>query len=187
MSLTALDRSATPPTLRDLECDSTGALRVTGVSGSSGTSSSGLTNAELRAAAVAVSAQTLPLPAGAATAAKQDVAAASLVSIDSKTPALSGNAVPVTASARTCTGRQTIALTAGVVTTLTVPNGSLAAAIQADGNTVRATLDGVTAPTATVGTRIDDGVIYYVDTALGAVKLFAAVACAVQVAYFDRA
>ena len=126
-----------------------------------------------------------------------------LVSIDNKTPALVGGAVPVSgpltntelratavpvsAAARTCTGRQTLALAAGVVTTLTVPGSSLAAAIQADGNTVRVTLDGVTAPSATVGTRIDDGVIYYVDTALASVKLFAAVACSAQVVYFDKA
>lgn len=123
-------------------------------------------------------------------------------SIDAKTPAagaaravtgpltdaqLRAGPVPVSAAARTCTGRQRIALAAGVVATLTVPNGSLAAAIQADGNTVRCTLDGVTAPSATVGTRIDDGVIYYVDTALASVKLFADVACAAQVAYFDKA
>lgn len=99
----------------------------------------------------------------------------------------SGVTQPVTAVTRACTGRQTIPLTAGVVATLTIPGSSVAAAIQADGNTVRCTLDGVTAPSATVGTRIDDGVIYYVDTALANVKLFAAVACSVQVAYFDKA
>lgn len=54
MSLIALDRSTTPPTPRELECDSTGALKVTGGIGE-GVSSSGLTNTELRAAAVAVS------------------------------------------------------------------------------------------------------------------------------------
>ncbi|WP_300434805.1 hypothetical protein [Zoogloea sp.] len=107
-------------------------------------------------------------------------------SIDAKTPA-AGAARTVTAAARTCTGRETIPLAAGVVTTLTVPGGSIAAAIQADGNTVRVTLNGATAPSATVGTRIDDGVIYYVDTALASVKLFAAVACSAQVAYFDKA
>ena len=126
-----------------------------------------------------------------------------LISIDNKTPALVGGAVPVTgpvtdtqlraapvtvaASARQCLGRQTLALSAGVVTTLTVPGGAVAAAIQADGNTVRCTLDGATAPSATVGTRIDDGVIYYVDTALANVKLLAPVACSAQIAYFDRA
>ena len=129
---------------RRLVCDADGKLIVSGAAG--GGSSGGLTNNELRA-----------------------------------------TAVPVSAAARICTGRETIPLAAGVVTTLTVPGGSLAAAIQADGNTVRVTLDGVTAPSATVGTRIDDGVIYYVDTALASVKLFAAVACAVQVAYFDKA
>ena len=150
-----------------------------------------------------ISAASLPLPAGAATAAKQDVAAASLTSIDGKTPALVGGAVPVagpvtdtqlraspvpvSASARQCVGRQTLALSAGVVTTLTVPAGAVAAAIQADGNTVRCTLDGATAPSASVGTRIDDGVIYYVDTALANVKLLAPVACSAQVVYFDKA
>ena len=126
-----------------------------------------------------------------------------LVSIDNKTPALVGGAVPVagpvtdaqlraspvpvSASARQCVGRQTLALSAGVVATLTVPAGAVAAAIQADGNTVRCTLDGGTAPSATVGTRIDDGVIYYVDTSLANVKLLAPVACSAQVVYFDRA
>ena len=117
-------------------------------------------------------------------------------SIDNKTPPLvngripvdgSGVTQPVSAVTRACVGRQTIPLAANTVTALTVPGGSVAAAIQADGNTVRVTLDGVTAPSATVGTRIDDGVIYYVDTALASVKVFAAVACAVQVAYFDKA
>ena len=126
-----------------------------------------------------------------------------LVSIDNKTPALVGGATPVTgpvtdtqlraspvpvsASTRQCVGRQTLALSAGVVTTLTIPGGAVAAAIQADGNTVRCTLDGATAPSATVGTRIDDGVIYYVDTSLANVKLLAPVACSAQIVYFDKA
>lgn len=96
------------------------------------------------------------------------------------------SAVAVAATARTCTGRQTLALTANVVTTLTVPANSVAAAIQADGNTIRVTLSGAD-PTATVGTRIDDGVIYYVDTALASVKLLAPVACSAQIVYFDKA
>lgn len=124
-------------------------------------------------------------------------------SIDTKTPMLIGGAVPVagpvtdtqlraspvsvSASTRQCVGRQTLTLVAGTVTPLTVPAGVVAAAIQADGNTVRCTLDGATAPSATVGTRIDDGVIYYVDTALANVKLLAPVACSAQVVYFDRA
>lgn len=146
-----------------------------------------VTDAQLRAAAVAISAAALPLPTGAATAARQDLAQAKLDSIDSKTPALQSGAAPVTAVPRQCLGRQTLALSAGVVTTLTVPAGAVAAAIQADGNTIRCTLDGATAPSATAGTRVDDGVIYYVDTALANVKLLAPVACSAQVAYFDRA
>lgn len=94
--------------------------------------------------------------------------------------------VPVAATARTCTGRQTLTLTANVVTTLTVPANSVAAAIQADGNTIRVTLSG-SDPTSTVGTRIDDGVIYYVDTSLAAVKLLAPVATTAQIVYFDKA
>lgn len=104
----------------------------------------------------------------------------------SVTMASDQSAVPVAATARACTGRQTLALTANVVTTLTVPANSVAAAIQADGNTIRVTLSGAD-PTATVGTRIDDGVIYYVDTSLAAVKLLAPVACSAQIVYFDKA
>lgn len=90
MTLTALDRSTSPPTPRELECDSTGALRVSGAPAPGGTASGGLTNTELRAAPVAVSgpvtdvqlrasalpvsASTLPLPTGAATAANQATA-----------------------------------------------------------------------------------------------------------------
>ena len=99
----------------------------------------------------------------------------------------SGVTQPVSAVTRACVGRQTLALSAGAVTTLTVPSGAVAAAIQADGNTVRCTLDGGTAPSATVGTRIDDGVIYYVDTALANVKLLAPIACSAQIVYFDKA
>ncbi|GLT22693.1 hypothetical protein GCM10007933_21530 [Zoogloea oryzae] len=92
----------------------------------------------------------------------------------------------VSATARACVGRQTITIAAGSIVTLTPPGGAVAAHIQADGATVRITLEG-TAPSATTGTRIDDGVIYPVDTSLAAVKLFSATACAVQVGYFDKA
>ena len=148
--LVALDTSTNPPTYREVLCDSSGALVVSGTvsGGASGGASggSGLTDAQLRA-----------------------------------------SPVPVSASTRQCVGRQTLILTAGVVTTLTVPGGAVAAASQADGNTVRCTLDGATAPSSTVGTRIDDGVIYYVDTALANVKLLAPVACTAQIVYFDKA
>lgn len=98
-----------------------------------------------------------------------------------------GNPVPVTASARTCVGRQTISVTTGSVVTLTVPGTAVAASIQADGNSVSITLDGTT-PTSTVGSRIDDGIFFYVDTALANVKLIARTATTnVQVAYFDKA
>ena len=165
---------------RPAKCDTTGARVVSGgVSGGGGSGTSDTTEVTQLAVKAAVQ------------------------SIDTKTPTLIAGAVPVSgpvtdtqlratpvtvaASARQCLGRQTLALSAGVVTTLTVPAGAVAAAIQADGNTVRCTLDGATAPSATVGTRIDDGVIYYVDTALTNVKLLAPVACSAQVVYFDRA
>lgn len=91
------------------------------------------------------------------------------------------------AAARSCLGRQTISVTTGTVVTLTVPANSAAAMIQADGNSVSITLDGTT-PTATVGIRIDDGIFFYVDTALANVKLIARTATTnVQVAYFDKA
>ncbi|UCV13769.1 hypothetical protein [Quatrionicoccus australiensis] len=96
-------------------------------------------------------------------------------------------AVGVVGTARACVGRQTLNVTAGAVSTLTVPVGAVAAAIQADGSAVSVTLDGASAPSATVGTRIDDGVIYYVDTSLANVKLIARTAgTKVQVVYFDK-
>ena len=99
----------------------------------------------------------------------------------------SGNPVPISATARSCLGRQTISVTTGAVVTLTVPANSAAAMIQADGNSVSITLDGTT-PTSTVGMRIDDGIFFYVDTALANVKLIARTATTnVQVAYFDKA
>ena len=95
--------------------------------------------------------------------------------------------LPVGATPRNCVGRQTISVTTGSVSTLTVPATAAAAMIQADGNSVSITLDGTT-PTSTIGSRIDDGVFYYVDSVLSLVKLIARTATTnVQVAYFDRA
>lgn len=139
--LVALDTSTNPPTYREVLCDSSGALVVSGtVSGTSG-----LTDAQLRA-----------------------------------TP------VPVNAAPRASGGRETIPLAAAGTASLTVPVGAVAAHIQADGATIRIRLDGQ-APTATVGTRLDDGVIYPVDTSLAGVRLYGVGACNVQVVYFDRA
>ncbi len=143
-----------------LQVNDAGQLVVSGTVGGGGGSSGGLTNSELRAAAVVV---TGPLTDAQLRAA----------------------AVPVNATTRTCVGRETIALAATTVTSLTVPGGALACDIQADGNTIRVTLNG-SDPSATVGTRIDDGVIYPVVTALASVRLFAPVACAAQVVYFDK-
>lgn len=54
-----------------------------------------LTDTQLRASALPVSASALPLPTGAATGVKQDTANSSLSSIDGKLPALSSGRVPV--------------------------------------------------------------------------------------------
>ena len=97
------------------------------------------------------------------------------------------NPLPVAAAARNCVGRQTLDVTTGSVATLTVPNGAVAANIQADGSTISITQDGTT-PTATVGSRVDDGMSWYVDTALANVKMIARTAATkVQVCYFDKA
>ena len=98
-----------------------------------------------------------------------------------------GNPIPITASTRVCVGRQNISVTAGSVSSLTVPGGAVACVIQADGSAVSIALDG-TAPTSTSGLRIDDGVLFYVDTSLTAVRLIArAASTSVQVAYFNKA
>lgn len=143
--LVALDTSTNPPTYREVLCDSSGALVVSGTVSGEASGGSGLTDAQLRA-----------------------------------TP------VPVNAAPRACVGRETIPLAAAGTASLTVPVGAVAAHIQADGATIRIRLDSQ-APTATVGTRLDDGVIYPVDTALAGVRLYGVGACNVQVVYFDRA
>lgn len=107
-------------------------------------------------------------------------------SINTKTPALQGGAVPVNASARVCLGQELIALTSGSTASLTVPGSAVAAHIQADGATIRIRLDAVL-PTAAFGTRLDDGVIYPIDTVLSNVRLYGTGASNVQVTYFDRA
>lgn len=97
-----------------------------------------------------------------------------------------GNPLPVSATARNCVGRQTLSVTTGAVATLTPPAGAVAALIQADGSAVSITLEG-TNPTANLGMRIDDGVLFYVDTNLANVKLIARQATTnVHVAYFDK-
>jgi len=97
------------------------------------------------------------------------------------------NPMPVAAAPRTCVGRQTLAVTTGAVVALTIPGTAVAATVQADGGSVSITLDG-TAPTAGVGTRLDDGLIYDVSSVLASVKLIArSVNCNVQIEYFDKA
>ena len=100
----------------------------------------------------------------------------------------SGNPLPINAVQRTCLGRQTLSVTTAAVATLTVPANAVAASIQVDGgSSVSITLDGVTTPTSSIGSRLDDGVFYYVDTPLASVKLIARTATTnVQVVYFDK-
>ena len=100
----------------------------------------------------------------------------------------SGNPLPINAVQRTCLGRQTLSVTTSAVATLTVPANAVAASIQVDGgSSVSITLDGVTTPTSSIGSRLDDGVFYYVDTPLASVKLIARTATTnVQVVYFDK-
>lgn len=99
-----------------------------------------------------------------------------------------GNPLPINAVQRACVGRQTLSVTTGSVATLTVPVGAVAALLQVDGaSPVSLTLDGTTNPTSTIGTRLDDGIFYYVDTALANVKLLARTGTVnIQITYFDK-
>lgn len=83
-----------------------------------------LTDAQLRASAVPVSATSLPLPAGASTAALQAAGNASLASIDGKAPALVAGRVPVDGSGAT----QPISAAA-----LPLPSGAATSANQTSG------------------------------------------------------
>ena len=99
-----------------------------------------------------------------------------------------GSPVPVNAVNRNCVGRQTLSVTTGAVSTLTIPGGAASALIQSDGSAISITFDGVTAPTATIGVKIDDGMFQYVDTPLANVKMIARSATTnVQVVYYDKA
>ncbi|WP_234082386.1 hypothetical protein [Azonexus sp. R2A61] len=145
-----------------------------------------LTDAQLRAAAVPVDLAAATVGTGA-TGVAQSAGGAGLFGWLSSILATLRAALTVQGSTRTCLGRETLAVMTGAVSTLTVPANSVAAFVQADGGTVRITLDGATNPTATVGTRIDDGVIFAVDTPLASVKLIAtSAACNVQVSYFNK-
>lgn len=142
-----------------------------------GGASGGLTNTELRAS---------PVPVSGPLTDAQLRAAAVPVSGPVTNAQLRAAPVPVNAATRACLGRETIALAAAGTASLTVPANAVAAHVQADGATIRIRLDGQ-APTATVGTRLDDGVIYPVDSTLAGVRLYGVGACNVQVVYFDRA
>lgn len=98
-----------------------------------------------------------------------------------------GNPLPVNAVTRLSVGKQTLAVTNSVVSSLTAPVGAVAAIIQADGGAVSASFD-ATSPTASNGLRLDDGAIFYADTALADVRLIARAATTnVQVIYFNKA
>ena len=194
--------------VRKVAVDDQGRLIVSGVvSGGASGGTSDTTEATALLIKTAVQNININLGSAADAAAASDTGASSIVSLIKRSlqrwttlleriPALvsgripvdgSGVTQPVSAVARACLGRQTITLVAGTVTPLTVPNGAVAAEIQADGNPIRCTRDGATAPTSTVGTRIDDGVSYYVDTSLANVKLLAPVGSTAQIVYFDKA
>jgi hypothetical protein len=80
----------------------------------------GLTDAQLRATAVAVSAASLPLPTGAATAANQTTANSSLSSIDTKLPAaVTPGLLPVDTLASVGVARQLAAGATSANTALT--------------------------------------------------------------------
>lgn len=93
-----------------------------------------LTDAQLRAAAVPVSNASLPLPAGASTAAKQDTGNTSVASIDTKTPAL-GQALAAASSPVVLTAIQQAALTppAAITNFANETGGHLAAIDTAQG------------------------------------------------------
>ena len=99
-----------------------------------------------------------------------------------------GNAIPISAQSRTCLGTQMLtSLSTSTPASLTVPTGAVCADIQADGGTVRMRRD-ATAPTATTGWRIDDGLSVTVDSVLADVRLLAVSGTTtnVQICYFDR-
>jgi hypothetical protein len=85
---------------------------------------------------VPVSAVSLPLPSGAATAAKQDTGNTSLASIDTKTPAL-GAALKAASTPVNIASDQTVPVSAA---SLPLPAGAATAASQDTGNTSLATL-----------------------------------------------
>ena len=101
---------------------------------------------------------------------------------------LRASALPIAAQSRTCLGTQMLtALSASTAASLTVPDGAVCADIQADGGTVRMRRD-ATAPTATQGWRIDDGMSVTVDSVLASVRLLAVAGTTtnVQICFYDR-
>ena len=96
-----------------------------------------LTDSQLRATAVPVSASSLPLPTGAATSANQTTANASLASLDSKAPTLVTGRVPVDGSAVT----QPIS-----ASSLPLPTGAATSALQTTANSALSSIAGFTIP-----------------------------------------
>lgn len=139
-----------------------------------------LTDSELRATAVPVSATSLPLPSGAATAANQSTANSSLSSIDGKTPALVSGRVPVDVGTSINVGEVEIKNDTGspvpVSGTVTANAGTnlntSALALEAGGNLagIRTDLgtDGTTPPTLPGGSTGVRGWLRYVASLLPA-------------------
>lgn len=143
-----------------------GRLKVDG-SGVTQPVSGPLTDAQLRASAVPVSAAALPLPTGAATAANQVTAGASLTSIDAKTPALGAVSSILTAASAVMNGASvaTGARTFSVIASGSVTSGTGSATVAVRGShdgTVWATLGTITLTlgTTTVADAIASGVPY---------------------------
>ncbi len=95
---------------------------------------------------------------------------------------------PISIERRLCLGHQLMtALSAVTPASLTVPDGAICATIQPDGGVVRVRLDAGTA-SATSGIRLDDGVMFSIDSALSSARLLAqsGTTTNVQIAYFDK-
>lgn len=139
-----------------------------------------LTDTQLRASAVPVSAANLPLPSGAATAANQTTGNASLSSIDGKLPALSSGRVPVDVGSSINVGEVEVKNDSGNPIPISDAGGSITVDGPLTDTQLRATAVPVSAaslplPTgaatqttlASIDTQLDAGVSVYPETIIG--------------------
>lgn len=140
------------------------------------TSSDPLTNTQLRASAVPVSASSLPLPSGAATLTEQQsqtallgtidadtgAIASSVASLDSKNPALVGGRVPVDGSGVTqpVSGTFWQATQPVSVSSLPLPSGAATettlASVEADTSSISSSSSSINGKLPTLSTRVVD-------------------------------